>query len=102
MKKTERSKPSAGRTSRASYRRHPMSLVQRIAVTASAVITFAILVALLAIFFLDALDSVRNVILKQAHCAAKLSNTVVISDKGIVRVDVILTFLFLRQVICRL
>ena len=48
MKKTERSKPSAGRTSRASYRRHPMSLVQRIAVTASAVITFAILVALLA------------------------------------------------------
>ena len=48
MKKTERSKPSAGRTSRASYRRHPMSLVQRIAVTASAVITFAILAALLA------------------------------------------------------
>ena len=48
MKKTERSKSSAGRTSRASYRRHPMSLVQRIAVTASAVITFAILVALLA------------------------------------------------------
>ena len=48
MKKTERSKPSAGRTSRASYRRHPMSLVQRIAVTASAVITFAILTALLA------------------------------------------------------
>ena len=48
MKKTERSKPSAGRTSRASYRRHPMSLVQRIAVTASAVITFSILVALLA------------------------------------------------------
>ena len=48
MKKTERSKPSAGRTSRASYRRHPMSLVQRIAVTASAVITFAILAALIA------------------------------------------------------
>lgn len=48
MKKTERSKPGAGRTSRASYRRHPMSLVQRIAVTASAVITFAILAALLA------------------------------------------------------
>ena len=48
MKKTERSKPSAGRTSRASYRRHPMSLVHRIAVTASAVITFAILAALLA------------------------------------------------------
>ena len=48
MKKTERSKSSAGRTSRASYRRHPMSLVQRIAVTASAVITFATLVALLA------------------------------------------------------
>ena len=48
MKKTERSKPSAGCTSRASYRRHPMSLVQRIAVTASAVITFAILVALIA------------------------------------------------------
>lgn len=48
MKKTERSKPSAGRTSRASYRRHPMSLVQRIAVTASAVITFSILAALMA------------------------------------------------------
>ena len=32
------------------------------------------------IFFLDALDSVRNVILKQAHCAAKLSNTVVVAN----------------------
>ena len=48
MKKRNVRKPSAGRTSRASYRRHPMSLVQRIAVTASAVITFAILAALLA------------------------------------------------------
>ena len=60
MKKTERSKPSAGRTSRASYRRHPMSLVQRIAVTASAVITFAILVALIAYILIMGVPNLKT------------------------------------------
>ena len=60
MKKTERSKPSAGRTSRASYRRHPMSLVQRIAVTASAVITFAILAALLAYILIMGVPNLKS------------------------------------------
>lgn len=48
MKKRNVRNRAPGARARASYRRHPMSLVQRIAVTASAVITFAILVALLA------------------------------------------------------
>ena len=82
MKKTERSKPSAGRTSRASYRRHPMSLVQRIAVTASAVITFAILVALLAYILIMGVPNLKPGLFAWHYTSDNCSMTVFSGSKA--------------------